>query len=289
MRDGTGVAEAWMPGRARLPLWPLLLLAMLLAWMVLQLPQPEPAGGRAARFNFELKDGHLLVCGGCRNLMATLDRWRARRSEFEPAAPYEAQRLSGGSLADDVRQALPLYRSAFERAGRSNGLDWQLLAAVGYQESRWNPAAESPTGVRGLMMLTVDTARQLGVDREDGLQSIRGAGMLLRTLYQELPPQIREPDRTAMALAAYNQGIGHLEDARDVAVNRGGDPDHWSDVRAALPLLGDPMWQKTTKYGAARGEEAVAFVDNVRQYYGQLKTLAPTATLKPGDALLSLR
>lgn len=187
-----------------------------------------------------------------------------RRAAFKPP-------LVRRGLEQDLRAVLPHYRKAFEESGRRAGLDWRLLAAVGYQESRWNPAAQSPTGVRGLMMLTQDTALDLGVDREDPTQSILGAGLLLRDIYAQLPPRIREPDRTAMALAAYNQGLGHLLDARDVTDLRGGNPDHWDDVRQALPLLEQDQWIPTTKYGYARGSEAVDFVQRVSGYYAALK------------------
>ena len=291
----------------RLSLGLLCLLATLPLWAGLLLPlMPASAhgkqGGLRDPFALALEDGHRLVCEGCRSLMAQLRHGAAQREpvhaaarpalarkavvnavEAMPPAAIAAHRVAArymgtGNFSDDVEAVLPLYRGDFEEAARRNGLDWRLLAAVGYQESRWNPAAESPTGVRGLMMLTTDTALDLGVDREDGAQSIRGAGRFLQGLYGQLPPQIREPDRTAMALAAYNQGIGHLLDARDVAVNRGGNPDRWSDVRDALPLLGDADWQKTTKYGPARGGEAVAFVDSVRQYYARLSAMAPASS-----------
>ncbi len=306
-----------LPGR-RFSAWPLWLLALLPLCAGLPLPSmPDQAQGsvhgkgtRRDPFAIDFKDGHRLVCEGCRSLSARMEHWKwqiapapaavrpaslelqgepARRQPADSAVPIGTvhQPLSpvasrstsayvhGTSFSEDVRQLLPRYRPHFEEAARRNRLDWRLLAAVGYQESRWNPAAESPTGVRGLMMLTTDTALDLGVDRDDGPQSILGAGRLLQSLYEQLPAQIREPDRTFMALAAYNQGIGHLLDARDVVVNRGGDPDRWADVRAALPLLGDPNWQATTKYGAARGDEAVAFVDSVRDYYARLKEMAP--------------
>jgi len=294
-RDVFHIAEiAPLSGR-RPSFWPPWLLALLPLCAGLPLPSiPDQAlgvvhgkGSSSDPFAIDFKDGHRLVCEGCRRLSAQLERWKWQipaeheAIQAKPAAAQRARPLPfyshGTSFGDDVRLVLPRYRGTFEEAARRSGLDWRLLAAVGYQESRWNPAAESPTGVRGLMMLTTDTALDLGVNRDNGPQSILGAGRLLQSLYEQLPPQIREPDRTAMALAAYNQGIGHLLDARDVTVNRGGDPDRWSDVRAALPLLGDPDWQKTTKYGYARGDEAVAFVDNVRQYYARLRSMAPAA------------
>jgi len=261
-------------------------------------------------FAIALEGGHRLVCEGCRTLAALLQRTSPVGSTHQavrpapnrkplanamPAAPavltqfanastHTASRHSGAaSFTDDIERTLPRYRDNFEEAARRNGLDWRLLAAVGYQESRWNPTAESPTGVRGLMMLTTGTALDLGVNREDGAQSIAGAGYLLQSLFEQLPSEIREPDRTAMALAAYNQGIGHLLDARDVAVNLGGDPDRWSDVRKALPLLSNADWQKTTKYGFARGSEAVAFVDSVDLYYTRLMAIIPAEVSTKGN------
>ena len=178
-------------------------------------------------------------------------------------------------FAADVRERLPLYQITFQQAALHNGLDWRLLAAMGYQESTWNPHAISPTGVRGIMMLTMDTADELDVDRDNPAQSIRGGAEYFEQIRERLPPQIHEPDRTFMALAAYNQGIGHLSDARRLAAELGGSPDRWKDVCAALPLLSDARWFSKTRHGYARGNEAVRFVSRVRGYYGMLTSIAP--------------
>lgn len=178
--------------------------------------------------------------------------------------------VSTMTLARHVESRLPRYRPYFEAAGEATGIDWRLLAAVGYQESHWNPAAVSPTGVRGLMMLTRATAEFLGVtDREDARQSIDGGARYLRRLLDQLAA-VPEPDRTWQALAAYNLGLGHLLDARELTRRRGGDPDRWADVRAALPLLTQRQWHSQTRHGYARGFEAMSFVANVRTYYDML-------------------
>ncbi|MDR3416665.1 MAG: membrane-bound lytic murein transglycosylase MltF [Nevskia sp.] len=176
----------------------------------------------------------------------------------------------------DVQELLPRYRGYFVAAGTRCGLDWRILAAVGYQESHWNPAAVSPTGVRGLMMLTTDTAAAMEVNRENAAESIRGGALYLQRILAQLPPQIGDPDRTWMALAAYNQGIGHLLDARELAAQLGGDPNRWVDVRNALPLLTRERWFKKTRHGYARGREAVGFVGNVRNYYDMLSWMTQT-------------
>ncbi len=156
----------------------------------------------------------------------------------------------------------------FQRAAEETGFDWILLAAIAYQESLWDHEAVSPTGVRGIMMLTNSTARMMGVDdRADPLESILGGARYLARVERKIPDRIPRPDRLWMALAAYNIGYGHLEDARILAQRGGGDPDRWADVRAALPLLNQKAWHSQTRNGYARGTEAVRYVQNIRSFY----------------------
>ena len=173
-----------------------------------------------------------------------------------------------------IKQRLPALRPFFEAAAAEHDLDWRLLAAMGYQESHWNPDAVSPTGVRGIMMLTQATARRLGVrNRTHPEQSIFGGARYFRMQKDRLPERIPEPIRTWMALAAYNVGHGHLEDARMLAQKIGGDPDRWIDVKKALPLLSQRKWYSQTRLGYARGMEPVRYVENVRSYYAILASV----------------
>ena len=176
-------------------------------------------------------------------------------------------------LATHTQTRLPRYRKAFEESASRYGLDWRLLAAVGYQESLWDPAAVSPTGVRGLMQITTITAEHLAIDRLDPVQSIRGAARYLQQIHASLPDEVPEPDRTWMTLAAYNIGSGHLLDAREITKLQGGDPNRWVEVRGNLPLLTQAKWHRKTKYGYARGHEAVTYVGNIRTYYDMLSWL----------------
>lgn len=182
----------------------------------------------------------------------------------------------------DARTVLPRLRPAFERAANAVGLDWRLLAALAYQESHWKTDARSPTGVRGLMMLTRTTAERVGVsNRLDGLQSIAGGARYLKRVIAKIPRRIAEPDRTWLALAAYNIGFGHLEDARIITQRQGADPDRWVDVKLRLPLLSKKRWYEKTRYGYARGTEPVQFVENIRRYYNMLVRLDPPPTPAP--------
>jgi membrane-bound lytic murein transglycosylase F len=215
-------------------------------------------------------------------LAQLVDRHYGHMGEFD----YVGTRI----FMRHVRERLPRYRELIEKAAADNGLDWRLLAAVAYQESHWNPKAVSPTGVRGFMMLTQATAEYLGIDkRTDLVQSVEGGARYLRKLIDKVPERIAEPDRTWFALAAYNVGYGHLNDARIITQQQGSDPDKWRDVKDNLPLLRKRAWYSKTKHGYARGNEAVIYVENIRSYYDTLVWLMdqqrPTIPLPPAPAL----
>jgi membrane-bound lytic murein transglycosylase F len=194
------------------------------------------------------------------------------------------------SFHQHIKERLPHYRNDFEMIAARYQLDWRLLAAIGYQESKWNPNATSVTGVRGLMMLTQATAREVGVtNREDPLESVEGAAKYLLAIKDRLSKTIPEPDRTWLALAAYNVGPQHLKDARRLTKQLGDDPHYWVDVKKHLPKLAQARWYKQTKYGYARGYEPVQFVKNVRRFYDILVRLdaKPKETSPSPPKLLS--
>ncbi len=173
-----------------------------------------------------------------------------------------------------IRERLPKYKQMFIEAARKHDLDWRIIAAIGYQESHWSPDAVSPTGVRGIMMLTRKTAADMGVEnRLDPQSSIEGGAKYFALIKQRLPAEIKDPDRRWLALAAYNVGYGHLEDARRLTEKDGKNPNKWIDVRRYLPLLSQRKWFKQTRYGFARGEEPVRYVENIRSYYDLLRWL----------------
>lgn len=166
-----------------------------------------------------------------------------------------------------LKQRLPKYREMFEEAAEQYGIPWTLLAAQSYQESHWDSKATSPTGVRGMMMLTRVTAGEVGVDdRLDARQSIFGGAEYLNKLRKRLPEELAEPDRTWFALAAYNVGMGHMWDARALARQLGKDPNSWADIKTVLPLLTQKRYYKSLKYGYARGHEPVRYVARIRDF-----------------------
>lgn len=171
---------------------------------------------------------------------------------------------------------LPALKPHFHEGQRLTGLDWRLLAAVAYQESQWDARATSPTGVRGIMMLTADTADRLGVrDRLDPRESILGGARYLRILIDMIPDSVPEPDRIWMALAAYNIGPGGFAAALRLARRLERNPDSWRDVKEVLPQLARSRQGGELRYAAVRGGEARAFAENVRVYYDILARYEP--------------
>ncbi|WP_297894338.1 membrane-bound lytic murein transglycosylase MltF [Shewanella sp.] len=168
-----------------------------------------------------------------------------------------------------IETVLPRYRQLFE--AHAGDLDWRKLAATSYQESHWNPNARSPTGVRGMMMLTEPTAKEIGItNRLDAEESIRGGAAYLRDMINRLPESIPESQRMWFALASYNIGYAHVEDARKLAESMELNPNAWRDVKKVLPLLQKRKYYQKTRYGYARGSEAVHYVDSIRRYYDTL-------------------
>lgn len=154
---------------------------------------------------------------------------------------------------DRIESRLPEYEADFKKAAELTGFDWKLLAALGYQESQWDPEAVSPTGVRGLMMLTQRTAKSMGVeDRLDPQQSIDGGARYLKKLHGMVPDYVRNGDRLWFALAAYNVGFYHLRDAMALTILQNKDPSQWAEVRTVLPLLSQERYFKNLRFGYAR-------------------------------------
>ena len=204
--------------------------------------------------------------GTLRNL---IDRYHGNAKRLKP--------IDVKSYLSKSRTLLPKYKRLFQQAQEITGLDWRLLAAISYQESHWDTFNTSPTNVRGLMMLTEATADRMGVtDRLDPKQSIPAGAKYISLMVDTIPNRVPEPDRTYMALAAYNIGYAHVEDARVLAQRLKLDPDRWADVKKTLVMLNDPKYYKDAKYGYCSGGAPVIFVESIRSYYNILARFEPS-------------
>ena len=175
-----------------------------------------------------------------------------------------------------IESTLPKLRKFFHSAEAVTGIDWRLLASVAYHESHWDPNAISYTNVRGIMMLTEETADRLGVsNRLDPRESILAGARYISMLKEMQSDDVPEPDKTWLALAAYNIGPGHFNAAKTIARQLGADPGAWYEMKRILPLLAKPKYYEKLKSGRARGGEAVILVENIRSYYDILSRHEP--------------
>ena len=188
--------------------------------------------------------------------------------------PEETDYYQLNHLARIVRTKIGRYSDQVTASAFRNRIDPLLLTAVIYQESHFDPSAKSRTGVRGLMQITMATAGELGIDRLDPVQSIKGGSEYLKQLYDRLEPyNLSRWDRWFFALAAYNQGWGHLRDAMKLSKELGDSGRTWRELKKALPLLARAEYYKQAEHGYARGWEGVDYVDSIRYYYYVLNGL----------------
>lgn len=178
-------------------------------------------------------------------------------AEFYFSLPSRLSTYDALAIHRKIENELPKYEYAFRKAARKGKIDWQLLAAMSYQESRWSNGARSPTGVRGIMQLTTKTAEFLGVDdRMDMSQSIDAAGRYVLFLKSKLPEAIQEPQRTWFAVGAYNLGLKHILYAYRKARKEGLEKTQWNTISQLLPTLyGKPF---------SKGVQARDYVERVQ-------------------------
>lgn len=169
----------------------------------------------------------------------------------------------------EISGRLSPYDDIIRRYSYRYGLDWRLMAAVAFQESRFNPKAESWVGAQGLFQVMPTTGKSLGFynlhDPEEGAHAgIRYVDWLLKQLEPELPFK----QRMRFALASYNAGLGHVNDARRLARELDLDPDRWfGNVEKAMLLLQQPKYYKRARHGYVRGSEPVKYVSEIQLRY----------------------
>ncbi len=226
-----------------------------LAWAIRDHPSNYGLRFQIDRFFDQLRESGRMA--------SIIERYYGHR---EPKSQYQSQ-----AFLNRMRSILPEYRELIEQIALEYEVDWRLIAAVAYQESHWDPKARSPTGVRGMMMLTRDTAREMGVtNRTDAEQSLRGGTRYLKKLLAKLPDEIPMPDRLWFALASYNMGYGHVLDLWNLARRENRNPYRWNEVKDLLPTLRQEKVYSTLRYGYARGDEALKYVQNIRYYHDLL-------------------
>ncbi len=172
-----------------------------------------------------------------------------------------------------TEERLPQFEDAFKKSSENLDVHWTLIAAISYQESHWNPKAISDTGVRGMMMLTQKTAKEMGIKkRTNAEQSILGGASYFQKNLSRLPEEMPKLDKIWMALASYNLGFVNINLARERTKKRGGNPNQWSDVSIYLnEILIERYADESNEF--EKHVQALEYVQRIQLYYQTLSIL----------------
>ena len=180
------------------------------------------------------------------------------------------------------------YDNDFRDASKVTGWDWRLIAAQCYQESGFDPNAQSGAGARGLMQLMPLTAASMGLaDAYAPKENIAAAARYINLL-QKLFSNIRDGnERIRFTLAAYNAGPGHIKDAQALARKYGKNPEVWSDVAYFVQALSNYVYYSdpVVKHGYMIGSQTSQYVEGIitrwHSYGGRFAT--ETLVMSPDD------
>ena len=169
------------------------------------------------------------------------------------------------------------YDATIKKYASKYSLDWRLLSAQAFQESRFNPLAKSWVGARGLFQVMPATGAEMGFTKLENPDVGTHAGVkYMRRMVDRFDPSLPYRQRIRFALASYNAGYGHVMDARRLAAKRGWDPDRWfGNVEKAMILLEQPRYYRKARYGYCRGSEPVQYVSNIQLLYDNYVKLFP--------------
>ncbi len=184
--------------------------------------------------------------------------------------PKHFHYLDSLTIKKHIDSRLPEYEQWFKLAAKEYDLDWTLLAALAYQESKWKVDAVSPTKVRGIMQITTSTAKSLGIDnRLDAFSTIFAGAKYLDGLRKRIPKRVQEPDRTRMALGAYNIGFGYILSAYKDARRGNLQTVTWEDIEDRLPTIHKSVQYDHIDNGSAtfaRGYQAIKYVSRIEEF-----------------------
>ena len=167
------------------------------------------------------------------------------------------------SIHKDIRSKLHQLQPIFLEAGEKENISWSLLAALAFQESKWNIDAVSPTNVRGLMQLTQATADALGVkDRTDPNETVLAAAKHIRNQEKIIPIRVKRSDRIWLAIAAYNLGIGRIMQAYKAVRDEKKGEIIWEDI--SKKLANNSKSFQNNQYST--GKRTVEYVERIREF-----------------------
>ena len=193
-------------------------------------------------------------------------------------------------MQDAAHGIISAFDDLFRRYSSTAGWDWRLLAAMSYQESGFDPQAVSSMGAMGLMQLMPSTADAMGVPRDkrfDPEQNISASTRYIRKVSQSFSDIKDAEERIKFTLAAYNGGVGHVQDAQTLTRKAGRDHQIWQEVAPFILHLSEPRYYRDPDVlnGYMRGSETEAYVRLImnrwNQYRGSARSYTSGSTPAP--------
>lgn len=193
-------------------------------------------------------------------------------------------------MQDAAHGIISAFDDLFRRYSSTAGWDWRLLAAMSYQESGFDPQAVSSMGAMGLMQLMPSTADAMGVPRDkrfDPEQNISASTRYIRKVSQSFSDIKDAEERIKFTLAAYNGGVGHVQDAQTLTRKAGRDHQVWQEVAPFILHLSEPRYYRDPDVlnGYMRGSETEAYVRLImnrwNQYRGSARSYTSGSTPAP--------
>jgi len=171
----------------------------------------------------------------------------------------------------------------FQEASEETMIDKNLLAAISFQESQWDPRAQSNMGVRGMMMVTLETAALVGVEKRlNPEQNIKGGSRYFAMLLEKNKVGITEADKLSIVLASYNLGPTNILKVASL-IDENIENVSWLEIEEKLKTLKGEDLNLTDSVSYTRGQQAIDYVGRVKEYY---QLMSAHSCVQPKDQLI---
>ena len=184
---------------------------------------------------------------------------------------------------DLLDERYPQFDEMFEEASIETNIEKNLLAAISFQESQWDPKAKSNMGVRGMMMVTLETAALVGVEKRlNPEQNIKGGAKYFAMLQEKNKIGPTDPDKLSITLASYNLGPTNIFNIAN-SIDKEIENVSWVEIAKQLKTIKGSELNLTDKDNYTRGQQAIDYVDRVKNYY---QLLSAHSCIAPRDQLI---
>ena len=230
-------------------------------------------------FRFFLIPVTALILIGCSNVNKELSCEEVLELTYDSSSLNNFEK---NKFKDLLSSRYPKYDVMFQDAADETNIEKNLLAAISFQESQWDPKAKSNMGVRGMMMVTLETAALVGVEKRlNPEQNIKGGARYFAMLKEKNKIGPTEADKLSIVLASYNLGPTNIKKVAK-SIDSNIQDVLWNEIKEELRTMNGKDLNLTDNESYSRGQQAVDYVDRVKNYY---RLLSAHSCVAPKDLL----